>query len=167
MAHSSLRPCLDELRFTADLPAAMLDRLAEIASLQRFAAGAVLFREGAHHESLYLLCSGRVAIEMRVPGRGNVRIMSLGPGDVVGWSALLGGGPMTASAVALEPCEVLAIPGAELAALCASDHELGHALMRQMATALSRRLVATRLQLLDLFEETCAERPFAPPGDEP
>lgn len=156
MTASLYRPCLEQLRFTAELPSAMLDALANLASLRQFAAGATLFHEGARHEALYLLCRGRVALEMGAAGRGAVRILSLGPGDVIGWSALLGDGPMTASAVALEPCEVLAIPGGELLALCEADHDAGYALMRQMATALSRRLLATRLQLLDLFGDTCA-----------
>lgn len=156
MDATATRQCLEQLRFTAELPPAVLDRLAPSAAIEQFPAGAVLFREGALHEALYLLQAGRVALEMRVPGRGSVRILSLGPGDVVGWSALLSEGPMTATAVALEPCTVVAIPGAALRSLCDADHAIGYRLMRHMAQALSRRLVATRLQLLDLFGDTCS-----------
>ncbi len=39
-------------------------------------------------------------------------------------------------------------------ALCQRDHEVGYHVMRQTVCAMQRRLVATRLQLLDLFAET-------------
>ena len=38
--------------------------------------------------------------------------------------------------------------------LCAANHEFGFHLMQRLASSLSKRLVATRLQLLDLFAET-------------
>ncbi|TXT27172.1 MAG: hypothetical protein FD138_2777 [Planctomycetota bacterium] len=43
------------------------------------------------------------------------------------------------------------LPGHQLQQLCQSDAEVGFHLMWQVASALSQRLVATRLQLLDLF----------------
>lgn len=150
-----VRSYLKKMQFTADLSPAALEQLAVIAAPKTYPLGAVLFREGAAHDSLYLLASGRVGLEMRVPGRGAVRILSLGPGDILGWSPLLSAGPMTATAVALEPCVAVAIPGRDLLSLCQSNHELGCQLMRRMAEALSRRLLATRLQLLDLFSDTC------------
>jgi CRP-like cAMP-binding protein len=95
---------------------------------------------------------------MSVPARGRVAVLSLGPGDVLAWSALLGGGRMTATARAVGPVTTLAFDAAALLALCESDHEVGYHLMRHLSAALSRRLVATRLQLLDLF----ADVPAAP-----
>ena len=94
---------------------------------------------------------GRVALEMNVPARGPVPILSLGPGDLVGWSALIGGGRMTATARATEDSEVVACAAKPLLEVCGRNAEVGYVLMRQLAVALSMRLVATRLQLLDLF----------------
>ena len=44
-----------------------------------------------------------------------------------------------------------AIPADRLLSLCEQDAEFGQHVMRWMAQSLSNRLVATRLQLLDLF----------------
>lgn len=96
---------------------------------------------------------------MNVPGRGAVRILTLGPGEMAGWSALLDQGKMTASAVAVQDSEVIVAAADKLRQLCETNHDFGYHLMRQMAAALSERLVATRLQLLDLF----ADAPPAPP----
>ena len=86
-----------------------------------------------------------------MPTRGGVRILSVGPGDMIAWSALLGDGRMTASAVAIEDTEVVAIPAADALALSETHPEFGYYLMQRVANALANRLVATRLQLLDLF----------------
>jgi CRP-like cAMP-binding protein len=130
--------------------------------LRGYPADTLLFREGAQNDQLMIIAVGRVALDMQVPGRGEVRIMSLGPGDVVAWSALLGGGRMTTSAVALEDTQVVAIRAVDALALCQSDPAFGYHLMRTLALALANRLVATRLQLLDLFADTAAPVPQGP-----
>ena len=51
-------------------------------------AGETVFREGDRDSVLYVVEAGRVAIEMAVPGRGRVTILTVGPGEVFGWSSL-------------------------------------------------------------------------------
>ena len=138
-----------------------LARIAALGELRKFPAATLLFREGAQNDKLMIVSAGRVALDMQVPGRGEVRIISLGPGDMVAWSALLGGGRMTTSAVALEDTQVVAIRASDVLPLCESDPAFGYHLMRQVAQALASRLVATRLQLLDLFADT---EPVVPQG---
>jgi CRP/FNR family cyclic AMP-dependent transcriptional regulator len=151
MDAEKLKFILEELHFSADLPPRVLEHLAAESKTHPVAAGAALFREGQVNDQLYLVRSGRLALEMNVPGRGAVRILTVGPGEMVGWSALLHEGKMKASAVALEDSEVIAAAADRLRELCETNHDFGFHLMRQMAGALSHRLVATRLQLLDLF----------------
>lgn len=142
---------LQQAHFASKLPAAVLARLAAIARVVEWNEGAAIFREGDHRDDLYVLSSGHVALEMSVPGRGLTRILTVRSGELLAWSALLGDGRMTASAMAIEPTQALAISGRELRQLCQSDHEVGYHVMGQVASALSQRLLATRLQLLDLF----------------
>jgi CRP-like cAMP-binding protein len=73
---------------------------------------------------------------------------------VLAWSALLGDGEMTATAVTLEDTQVIAVSGRWLQEACEANHDVGYALMQRMCVALSQRLLATRLQLLDLFSNT-------------
>ncbi|MBL9122671.1 MAG: cyclic nucleotide-binding domain-containing protein [Planctomycetaceae bacterium] len=152
MDRTDLLQELAALRFTASLPAAALERLAAVATVARYAAGARIFREGSTNDRLMIIRRGRVALDMCVPGRGEVRILSLAAGDLLAWSALLGAGRMTATATALEETEVLAIPAAEIATAC-RDPDFGYAWMQRLAAALAERLLATRLQLLDLFAD--------------
>jgi CRP-like cAMP-binding protein len=115
--------------------------------------GELIFREGDVQPDLFVISSGHVVLEMNIPGRGPTRILTVRSGDLLAWSALLGKGLMTTSAITLEPTTAVAIPGDQLRAICQSDSEVGSLVMTQVATALSRRLIATRLQLLDLFAE--------------
>jgi CRP-like cAMP-binding protein len=154
MDRQQLRDLLTELQFSAALPEKVLDELAQSAQLQGCPAGTVLFREGERNHNLYLISVGGVALEMHVPGRGRVRVLSLGPGDVLAWSALLGNGEMTATAIALEDTQVISLSGHWLQGVCEAHHDVGYALMQRMCIALSQRLLATRLQLLDLFSNT-------------
>jgi CRP-like cAMP-binding protein len=160
MTHEKLTELLKGVSFSADLPDEMLRKLARISQERSFPAGTILFEEGTHNNDMYLIWSGRVALDMQIPGHGNVRILSLGPGDVVAWSALLELGEMTASAVTTEECETVVFPADLLLKECRKDHEIGYEIMRRMARQLARRLLATRLQLADLLaRETTASSP--------
>lgn len=151
---------LRELGFTADLPERLVEGLAEACAVVDFRAGTTIFQEGEKNPFLYVVERGHVGLDMHVPGRGRVRILSVGPGEMLAWSALLGNGVMTVSAVALEDTQAIAASGPKLLEVCSANHEMGYQLMSRMAKALAQRLVATRLQLLDLFAEPAGAGPF-------
>jgi CRP-like cAMP-binding protein len=123
-------------------------QIAEDCSLR---AGEYLFHEGEQNPFIYLLIDGQIDLSMKVPGRGDVRILSLGRGDLVAWSAVLGKGKMTCSAVATLPCELVRIHHQEIERFAQHDPRIGLQWMKMMADCLAQRLTATRLQLLDLF----------------
>lgn len=131
-----------------------LRKLAAQAVEQHYAAGTALFQENAHHRTFYLVVEGAVALDIRIPHRGTTRMLSVGPGEILAWSAILADSIMTTSAITTAPTSVIAWPADQLLALCQSDHEVGFLVMQRIAQALSRRLTATRLQLLDMFAET-------------
>ena len=117
----------------------------------RFAAGEFLFREGAPADRLLLLLSGRVALELVVPGRGPVQMESLGPGDLVGLSWLFPPERWQLDARAVEPVDAVAFDGACLRAKMDADHDLGYALARHLLAQVYERLQRVRLQRLDLY----------------
>ena len=158
MTESSFKnPSVEEqlatLQFTAGLPEGVRDALADIADERTFAAGEYLCREGESTPELFLIASGHVGLDMLVPGRGQVRVLTLGPGEILAWSAVVGNHGATATGVATEETRVLVFLDDTLLTLCQTNHDVGYLVMRELAKAISRRLVATRLQSLDLFEE--------------
>ncbi len=95
---------------------------------------------------------GLVALETYIPNRGRATIQTLGPHDILGWSAAV---PQvqkkTASARTLLATHALAIDAAALYDACEQDHDLGYYVYRALAVVIASRLKATRLQLLDIF----------------
>lgn len=142
---------LQKAHFARQFPSSVLAKLAALARVIEWNEQDLIFREGDVQQNLYVISSGHVALEMNLPGRGASRILTVRSGELLAWSALLGSGRMTTSAITLEPTTAVAISGDQLQQLCQSDAEVGYHLMWQVASALSQRLVATRLQLLDLF----------------
>ena len=112
----------------------------------------MVFREGDAGPSVYLVEEGLVAIELVVPGRGPITILTVGPGEIFGWSSLFYQRPKTSAARALAPTRALALDSARLRTLCDSDPVFGYALTRRILQVVSERLKATRIQLLDVFK---------------
>ncbi len=144
---------LATLQITAGLPDGVRDALAETATERCFAVGEYLCREGESTPELFLIANGHVGLDMLVPGRGQVRVLTLGPGEVLAWSAVVGNHGSTATGVATSDVRTIVFPDDALLNLCQTNRDVGYLVMRELAKAISRRLVATRLQLLDLFEE--------------
>lgn len=114
-------------------------------------SGATFMHEGEVTLFLAIIVRGRVALRLRVPERGAVTILTLDPGDIVGWSAIVPPYRATTSATTLEPAELAIIPAEELRELLATDTELAAAFLPPVLETVAARVAATRDQLLDLF----------------
>ena len=139
--------------FLAKLAPRFRMKLLSLAHSFRYSAGTTIFREGDPSLYFYLVKSGRVALDIAVPA-GAVCLLTVGPGDIFSWSALLESHAETATARAIEEVEVLEIKGEALQGLCWEDTELGIEFYRALAEVIAARLSATRLVALDAFAET-------------
>lgn len=137
--------------FGAGLSPEAIDRLAALAAFRTLEPGEELLHEGEITETFGIVLQGRIALRMLVPERGMVTILTVEPGDVVGWSAIVPPHRATSSSIAIEPVVLLELPGNPLRALLRSDHALAASVYPRVLQTVARRLSATRLQLLDLF----------------
>jgi CRP/FNR family transcriptional regulator, dissimilatory nitrate respiration regulator len=98
----------------AELPDALIRRVAAVAVVRRFPTRAVLYRAGDPASALYLILAGRVRVA-RDLGRADRVLHHEGAGGVLGEIPLFGGGPYPATATAAEPtrCAVLAVDDVE------------------------------------------------------
>jgi CRP-like cAMP-binding protein len=126
-------------------------RLADAARLVDYPASAVILREGDETGVFAVMVRGRVALRMRVPERGPVTILTVEPGDVVGWSALVPPHRSTSTAVATEATTLIVFEARALRRLLEADLALAATLYPRLLEAIGRRLSATRHQLLDLY----------------
>ncbi len=137
--------------FLANFSPRVREKILAVGETVAYKAAADIFHEGDPSLCLYVVKSGHVAVEVHFPSRGRRTIFTASPGELFGWSALVEPRIETASARAVEDSEVLAIRGGVLMDLCREDTQLGFELYRALAEIISARLIATRLQLLDVF----------------
>jgi hypothetical protein len=142
---------LQPLSFLAGATDEEVRRLAEAANWAHHPAGSVLFREGEKVTGLWIVVTGNVAIEIVGPERRSHRIHTVGDGELLGWSPVLGTGPMTATARALTDVHSVAIDAGAILAMCEADPRFGYLFMRRVAAAIAARLHSTRLQLLEVY----------------
>ncbi len=138
-------------------PDSVTAKLAQMGRLLEFPAGSLLFREGEIHPFVYLVVAGNVRLDIYVQGRGNVELMTLTAGDLLGWSPLVEDRPMSLRATTQDTTRLIRFDAPAIRRFCEQDYEFGYHFMRVVATAFAKRLLATRLQLLDLYAESCEE----------
>ncbi|HDM76480.1 MAG TPA: Crp/Fnr family transcriptional regulator [Deltaproteobacteria bacterium] len=129
------------------LSKANTEKLAAVLRRQSLKKGEALFRKGAEGTTLYIIAEG--AIKIVLPSRmGSEVILAIfSEGDFFGEMALLDGRPRSADAVALSPCEVLALNRRDFLAFLKNNEEA----IRSILYSLSMRLRKTD----DLLEDTC------------
>jgi CRP/FNR family transcriptional regulator, cyclic AMP receptor protein len=139
--------------FARSLSEAHRHVLAGCARNVRFDAGRFVFREGEDADAFYLIRDGRIAIEVAAPA-ATLTMLTVGAGEVLGWSWLFPPYRWKFDARALEPVRALALDAHCLRTKTEADHDLGYELLKQFAFTVEQRLHATRLQLLNAYDTT-------------
>ncbi|MBL8078852.1 MAG: Crp/Fnr family transcriptional regulator [Anaerolineales bacterium] len=151
---------LQKIPWFKEIKPELLQKIVAIAHLRPIKLGEILFREGDKEDFLYIVIEGRIALDIFIPHRGKLRIYTVEPWDLFGWSSVTPAiHQRTAGATAVLDGLVVAIDSSKLRQACEEDHELGYLVMRRLMNIVAGRLLVTRLQLIDMFaspEETNA-----------
>ncbi len=154
--HALPRPTATTLRTSpllAELPDAVLERLATVAHWEGYNATETLVQQDEQPSAVYFVISGYVkvmrgnlqpnqtkaqsAVDRRLRLRPPVMLALLGPGDVAGEVALWLNSSGSPSIVALTPCQVIRFASVDLVA-CVQQYPLfALAVARKMALRLS------------------------------
>ncbi|MBD0422719.1 cyclic nucleotide-binding domain-containing protein [Streptomyces sp. TRM S81-3] len=133
------------------LPADHRERLMRIAREVSIDAGTRLFEEGSRADRFWIVRTGTVTLDLRVPGRRAAVIESLGPGELVGWSWHFPPYQWHLGCEAMSPVRAWEFDAATVRAMCADDPEFGRAVAVWVGNVVADRLHAARRRLLDLF----------------
>jgi CRP-like cAMP-binding protein len=128
-----------------------LKLIAGCASNAHFKPGDYLLREGAEADRFYAIREGTAVVEVAAPERGPIAVLTIPEGDIAGWSWLFPPYRWKFDVRAREAVRATAFDGACLRGKCDGDPAMGYELMKRLAHLVSKRLEATRLQLLDLY----------------
>ena len=156
MEKEDLRTILRQHPFLVGLSDEHMATLVGCASNVRFPDGDHVIHEGQVANTFYLIRAGRIAIHMDVPGKQDLRIQTVGPGEILGWSWLISPYRWHFSGEAVTEVRAIALDGECLRNKCEKDAQFGYEMLKRLAQVMERRLDATRLQLLDVYGVTAS-----------
>lgn len=148
---TAMESILQEHPFFSDIESHYLNMIAEHSSYVTFERGRLVFRQGEPANTFYIISQGHVALEVFAPDQGPISLMTLGEGEVLGWSWLFDPYTWHLDARAIEETQAIALDGTELRAQCEANHELGYLLMRRSVVIVQQRLQAAMMQLIDMY----------------
>lgn len=131
----------------AGLPAEAVEPLLSVARRRQLEPGEVLFEAGQPAESCFIVEAGRVVLRARSGGRTTI-VMSAGPGDVLGWSALRPGAEWMTTGRAVDAGSVIVLPVSALLDFLAGGSERTRLLIQRLAAVAAGHLAETQSQLL-------------------
>jgi CRP/FNR family cyclic AMP-dependent transcriptional regulator len=137
--------------FFHDLSVDTVTAMADHGSRIGFAPDQRIITAGESADTLFIVISGHVALELTTPGRGTHVIETLGTGEVLGVSWLLPPYRSSLDARAIEATSVISIDAVALRKQCDDDPVLGYAIYRQFSGVIRERLQTSRVRLLDLY----------------
>ena len=151
MTIQTLEPIIRANPFFQGMDDRYIELITGCAKNVRFSEGQVVFREGDPADQFYLIRSGLVSLQMMVPHRGLTTVMTVGDGEVLGWSWLFPPYQWRFDARTQEPTHALAFDGKCLRTKCEEDYDLGYEIFKRFMQVITARLESTRLQLLDVY----------------
>lgn len=137
--------------FLRGMRAEHIARLAEIATAIAVPARHRLFEEGGRADRIWLIRTGSIALDLRVPGRAPLIVETIGSGEVIGLSWICPPYEWQYGAEAFAPTEAFEVATTAIIRLCDDDPVLGYQITRRLMVVAARRLHATRIRLLDLY----------------
>jgi serine/threonine protein kinase len=120
----------------ADFSEAELAVVMQMSRRENYAEGETIVQEGAGGSTMYVVVRGKVSVRKLSDGH-SVEIKRLTSGECFGEMAVISQMPRSATVVALQPTEVIAISGAVLRS---GNHLLGMKLYRNIAALLAERV---------------------------
>lgn len=115
------------------LTSKQLKKVADLAEVARFMAGATLVKQGDIGDSFYVVLTGQA----KVAANGRT-VNHLLPGDHFGEISLLDGGPRTASVIAETEMTLVIVTQKDFMAMLAKDPEITRCLLEGMARSVRR-----------------------------
>ncbi len=151
---NSIKTLFDLLRvhpFFKELTDEQVDFVSGCGKNVHFKPGEFLGKEGEAADHFYIIKSGKVAIQLNHPLQGPLTIGSLGENEIGVFSWIIPPYRMNFDLKAIDHTSVIQLDGKCLRKKCMDDPVLGFKLMQQAAIVMQKRLMNSRLQLLDVY----------------
>ena len=137
---------LRRIPFFRRLSAALRARIAAVARIKAYDRGELIFAEGDPSDAFMVIVAGRVKVFKSTPAGKEIILEIFGAGDPLGAVAVYEGAPFFASALTLDPAEILRIEQPAFFALLEQDP----AMVRGLLSGLTIRLAELTRRLAEL-----------------
>src|SRR5687768_10173818 len=151
MSDKNLIKKLQGISFLQDIDPVHLEQIASIAEARVYDASDILFHEGEPAEYVYLVVTGKIMLELCPSTIYQKNLMSVGPGEMLGWSSFVEQCNYASTGVVVAPTQLVKIDGKRLRAICDRDPEFGYDFMHRIMRALAKRLKTTWSQLANIY----------------
>jgi CRP/FNR family transcriptional regulator, cyclic AMP receptor protein len=151
MKEKNLSKTLKQISFLHDVDPAHLEQIASIAEICEFDATDVLFHEGDPAEYVYFVVTGSLTLILCPSTIYQKNVMSVGPGEMLGWSAFVEHRNYASTGVIDMPTQLVRIEGKHLRAICDNDPQFGYDFMKRVMRGLAKRLTTTWSQLANIY----------------
>ncbi len=112
----------------------------DISTKENYEEGAAVFREGDPAEAFYILVKGRIKLTLGEKSREVY--VAYQPGEIIGWSSIIGRDTLSATANCLEPTILSRMDRDRFLKLLKDHPAQGVTLFQRVATMLGNRLVS-------------------------
>jgi CRP-like cAMP-binding protein len=140
---------ISEHPFLRGLSPGFLESISYGATPRVYGTDEFLLREGEEANHLFLIYSGKVALEVALPDQPRLTIETVGAGDVVGWSWSVAPRRYEHDARALKSTRAIGLDAKALRRACEEDPGNGYQFITRLLAVVADRLANTRLQLVD------------------
>jgi len=132
----------------SDLGRLEIKRFAPLCELREYESGERIFEQDTLGTELHLLIEGSVEVRVRGSEGGEIRVGTVGKGEVLGEASIFLDQPRTASVVAAQACLLAAVSRDRLFAYCDANPRAGLRIFGFVIFSLLRRLSATNRDLV-------------------
>jgi CRP-like cAMP-binding protein len=162
-----------KFNFFSDANPDVLANIATKSEVLEFQAGDIVFRYEDPAEHFFGLIEGQIELSLvfkdkilktdieyeeivhasMVDREKQIVVDTVHPGQVFGWSSIVGPPRRTVTAKCKRPCRVCAVPAADLKAMFDADHSFGYIMMKRMSDIISKRLKNRTEKLIETWVE--------------
>jgi serine/threonine protein kinase len=139
----------------ADFSDEDLANVMQVSRQESYLTGDTILQEGAGGSTMYVVTKGRVSVQ-KMSGSKQVEIKQVSKGECFGEMAVISQMPRSATVVALQPTEVVAISGAVLRS---ANQLLCMKLYRNIAAMLAERMRQRDEQMVSLLDNEPEKKP--------
>lgn len=138
--------------FLRDLTPEQYDLLSALFDYAEWPARTAICRQGEPAVYFFFLLEGNVSLRYQPYDGPKITLSRLRPGDVFGWSSIVGNATYTSDAVSTTPVHALQARGEALRNLCVQYPAMGQQVLEKLAVAVSPRWVHSRRQVESILQ---------------